>query len=304
MDFGKVELKDLLNIDFSLPADGVYTKQVLGKVEVKQQCRFNIGGAKWVRPDWVGVLYPKGTKSNGYLTEYSKQFNSIEMNAMFYGLPSLKTIEGWRAAVSDDFKFCPKFTKQLTHEKRLKNCVDELDAFLLTLDAFGNNLGSVFLALNPNMGVKDEKLIVDFIDLLPNELNLFVELRDESWFNGNSNHSLFEYLKSRDVGMVITDTAGRRDCVHMDLTNKHAFIRFVGNDLHETDYTRINDWVSRIGRWLDAGLEELNFFMHQHDEKNTPVLLTYFIKKLISNYSLDIKVPRLYNDNGPELTLF
>lgn len=51
MDFGKVELKDLLNIDFSLPADGVYTKQVLGKVEVKQQCRFNIGGAKWVRPD-------------------------------------------------------------------------------------------------------------------------------------------------------------------------------------------------------------------------------------------------------------
>lgn len=68
-----------------------------------QQCRFNIGGAKWVRPDWGGVLYPIGTKSNGNLTEYSKQFNSIEMNAMFYGLPSLKTIEGWWAVVSDDF---------------------------------------------------------------------------------------------------------------------------------------------------------------------------------------------------------
>lgn len=103
---------------------------------------------------------------------------------------------------------------------------------------------------------------------------------------------------------MITDTAGRRDCVHMDLTNKHAFVRFVGNDLHETDYTRINYWVSRIGGWLDTGLEELNFFMHQQDEKNTPVLLTYFIEKLNSNYSLDIKVPRLYNGNGPELTLF
>lgn len=186
----------------------------------------------------------------------------------------------------------------------MKNCADDLDAFLLTLDAFRNNLGSVFLALNPNIGVKDEKLIVDFIDLLPNELNLFVELRDESWFNGNSYHSLFEYLKRRDAGMVITDTAGRRGCVHMDLTNKHAFIRFVGNDLHETDYTRINDWVAKIGGWLDAGLEELNFFMHQRDEKNTPILLTYFIEKLNSNYSLGIKVPKLYNDSRPELTLF
>ena len=46
MDFGKAELKDLLNIDFSLPSDGVYTKQVLGNVDVKQQCRFNISGAK------------------------------------------------------------------------------------------------------------------------------------------------------------------------------------------------------------------------------------------------------------------
>lgn len=74
----------------------------------------------------------------------------------------------------------------------MKNCADDLDAFLLTLDVFGNDLGSLFLALNPNMGVKDEKLIVDFIDLQPNELNLFVELRDESWFNGNSYHSLYE----------------------------------------------------------------------------------------------------------------
>lgn len=154
------------------------------------------------------------------------------------------------------------------------------------------------------MGVRDERVIVDFINLLPRSLNLFVELRDKSWFEGDSYYSLFECLKSRDAGIVINDTAGRRDCVHMDLTNKRAFIRFVGNDLHETDYNRINDWVARIGSWLESGLEELNFFMHQRDEKNTPILLTYFIEKLNSSYSLGIKVPRLYNDKGPELTLF
>ena len=99
------------------------------------------------------------------MKEYGKQFNSIEMNAMFYGLPSLKTIEGWRAAVPDDFKFCPKFTKQLTHEKKLKNCAGELEAFLLTLDAFENNLGSVFLPLDPKMRVRDKRVIVDFFNL-------------------------------------------------------------------------------------------------------------------------------------------
>ena len=51
---------------------------------------------------------------------------------------------------------------------------------------------------------------------------------------------ILERLKK---GTVITDTAGRRDCLHMKLTSADIFIRFVGNSLHESDYQRIDDWV-------------------------------------------------------------
>ena len=305
MDFGKVKITDLSNIKFDLPTDGVLTKQVLvGNGAAGNNCRFFIGGAKWGKQEWVGMLYPKGTKSNNFLSEYAKQFNSIEMNAMYHALPSVKTIESWKAVVGSDFKFCPKFTKQITHEKMLKNCMSELSAFISTLHTFGSNLGSVFLPLHPLMGVKEEQVILDFIELLPNDVNLFLELRSENWFEGGAYYPIFEFLKNRGMGVVITDTAGRRDCVHMELTNKRAFIRFVGNNLHESDYARIDNWVERIGIWIQGGLEELYFYMHQNDERNTPILLDYFIRKLNRSYNLGINPPRLYNEQESKLTLF
>lgn len=305
MDFGKVNITDLSNIKFDLPTDGAFARQVLlGNGASGDNCRFFIGGAKWGKQEWVGMLYPKGTKSNNFLSEYAKQFNSIEMNAMYYGLPSLNTIDSWRAVVGSNFKFCPKFTEDITHKKKLKNCEDELDAFVSILKAFGSNLGSVFLPLHPLMGVREGHIIQDFIEMLPNDVNLFLELRSQTWFEGGAYYPIFEFLKNRGMGVVITDTAGRRDCVHMELTNRRAFIRFVGNNLHESDYVRIDNWVNRIGTWMESGLEELYFFMHQMDEKNTPILLDYFINRLNSSYNLGIKPPRLYNELESKLTLF
>ena len=88
---------------------------------------------------------------------------------------------------------------------------------------------------------------------------------------------------------MITDTAGRRDCVHMYLTVPKAFIRFVGNSLDNSDYTRIDDWVKRINYWLDNGLEELYFFMHMHDETYSPELSSYLIDKLNTVCGLSLK---------------
>jgi uncharacterized protein YecE (DUF72 family) len=206
------------------------------------------------------LLYPKGTKSNNFLSEYAKQFNSIEMNAMYYGLPSLNTIDNWRGVVGSDFKFCPKFTEDITHKKGLKNYKRELDAFASILKAFGSNLGSVFLPLHPLLGVTEEYVIHDFIEMLPKDINLFLELRSETWFEGAAYFPFFDYLKNRGIGVVITDTASRRDCVHMELTNKCTFIRFVGNNLHESDYVRIDSWVESIGIWIQGGLRAILFY--------------------------------------------
>jgi uncharacterized protein YecE (DUF72 family) len=91
---------------------------------------------------------------------------------------------------------------------------------------------------------------------------------------------LFAKLRRLKTGAVITDAVGRRDCCHMELITKTAFIRFAGNELHKTDYKTIDDWVERISYWMKNGLKEIYFFIHMHDENYTPALCDYLIEKL------------------------
>ena len=101
-----------------------------------------------------------------------------------------------------------------------------------------------------------------------------------------------EKLRELNVGAIITDTAGRRDVAHMHLTIPKIFIRFVGNSLHPTDYTRIDDWANRIKYWLDNGLKEVYFFMHMHDEAKSPELALYLIDKLEAVCGIKVKKPQ------------
>jgi uncharacterized protein YecE (DUF72 family) len=90
------------------------------------------------------------------------------------------------------------------------------------------------------------------------------------------------------MGAVITDTAGRQDVLHMQLTIPKAFVRFVGNSLHPSDYPRIDMWAKRLKQWIDAGIEEIYFFMHMHDEGLSPELTQYVVKKFNKVCGLDL----------------
>ena len=100
-------------------------------------------------------------------------------------------------------------------------------------------------------------------------------------------------MHSLKKGSVITDAAGRRDCVHMELTTPDAFIRFVGNGLHPADFSRIDAWIERLVTWKDQGLNKIYFFLHQHDEKDTPILADYTIKKFNEKLGTDLQPPGL-----------
>ncbi|HMX37117.1 MAG TPA: DUF72 domain-containing protein, partial [Ferruginibacter sp.] len=115
---------------------------------------------------------------------------------------------------------------------------------------------------------------------------------------------LFSKLKEMNIGAVITDTAGRRDCAHMYLSLPKTFIRYVGNSLHPSDYTRIDAWVDRMKCWLDSGMEELYFFMHMHDEATSPELTVYLVDKMNKELELDLVKPRFIGADGTQTGLF
>jgi uncharacterized protein YecE (DUF72 family) len=76
----------------------------------------------------------------------------------------------------------------------------------------------------------------------------------------------------------------------MQLPVPKTFIRFVGNHLHHTDYSRLDAWVDRVKTWLENGLQELYFFMHHTEEKESPELCDYFIEQL--NMKCKTNLPR------------
>src|SRR5262249_556318 len=147
--------------------------------------------------------------------------------------------------------------------------------------AFGNHLGPIFIQLNDRFSPKRKDELFGFLRSLPAELQFFVEVRHPNWFaKQDALEGLLTTLREMNMGIVITDTARRRHCAHMSLTIPKTFIRYAGNDLHKTDYMRIDDWVGRLKLWLDQGVKEVYFFIHMHDEARSPELTVYLIDKL------------------------
>jgi uncharacterized protein YecE (DUF72 family) len=292
MEFGRVTPESLDSINFDLPHDAEATTRILKSNNTRTNTEVYVGCAKWGRKDWVGKIYPPKTKEGDFLSHYARHFNCIELNATFYRMPTTKQTSGWKSKVGKDFKFCPKFVDQITHLKRLSDVNELTERFLEGIYGFGENLGPVFLLPHPGMGPKTFDTLEAFIQSLPDDLDLFVELRHPEWFINSENFQrVFNMFEKKKAGSIITDASARRDCVHMHLTTPEAFIRFVGNGLHPTDYVRIDSWVQRIKIWIKEGIHRIYFFMHQHEEIHSPELSKYLIQQLNRHCGLAIPEP-------------
>jgi uncharacterized protein YecE (DUF72 family) len=300
MEFGKTPPQTLSSIDFTLPDDHPDNSRFLSGSRSDISETLFVGCAKWGRKDWIGSIYPPGTREADFLRLYAENFNSIELNASFYKTPSRKQTEAWSAQTGPGFLFCPKVPNSISHIHRLKNIDDRLRYFLDGLAGFGPHLGGVLLMLHPQMGPKSLETLDNFLQKIPDDLKIFIELRNEAWYDPSAFDEVCDMFQRNNAGAVITDVAGRRDCAHMRLTTDEAFIRFVGNDLHETDYRRVDDWVERIGHWINAGIRRVYFFLHQETEVNSPLIARYAAERFNAALGAKLVVPTLFGGNpGP-----
>ena len=305
MDFGRVPAEDLNRIDFSLPADPAFNKMVLKGKAVKKP-KVYVGCAKWGRTEWVGKIYPPKTKEKDFLDHYVHHYNSIELNATHYKVYGEAGIKKWTAkAAGMDFKFCPKMYQGITHRGSLKGKNFITNEFFRGIVAFEEYLGPIFIQVSETFSPKRKDELFEFLKSMPADLQFFMEVRHPDWFRKPEiTEELFSKLKELNMGAVITDTAGRRDCAHMYLTLPKTFIRYVGNSLHGTDYTRIDDWVNRMKYWLGRGVEELYFFMHMHDEATSPELTVYLVDKMNKELGLDLIKPKFVGIEGQQKKMF
>lgn len=284
MKFGKVENPG--DIDFTLPPDHPGTTALLtgsrGKTDI---C---IGCAKWNKTD-LKSFYPRGTKDE--LAYYASQFNSIELNATFYNNFPIETIEGWYEKTTPGFRFFPKLHQGISHWKRLKEAKEATEVYLDGISHLKDKLGMLFLQLPDNFSPKNWDALKSYLEDWPKGFPLALELRHKGWYDGSWNSDdLYDVLEKNQISHIVTDSAGRRDLLHMRLTTPTAFIRYNGANV-DSDYSRLDDWFERLKSWMEAGIEHIYFFVHQNHEEASPLLSAYLIERLNKEMGTQLLVP-------------
>ena len=163
MKFGTPE--DLEKVDLILPQDHPKTDAVLKGLPSREgPAQVYVGCAKWGRKEWLGKIYPEGTKEKYFLENYVQHFNSIELNATHYRLFKREVIQSWRDKAPEGFKFCPKFHRQITHLKWLKGMEEFSEFYFRAMETFEDRLGVCLLQLPEKFTPKATERLFNYLD--------------------------------------------------------------------------------------------------------------------------------------------
>jgi uncharacterized protein YecE (DUF72 family) len=297
MQFGKVPYDASFN--YNLPLDHKSVPKVFGGKRTAAPRVFT-GGSLWSDEAFKGSIYPANAKTSDYLAYYTKQFNTIELNATHYRIPDEAGLLHWRNTAPEGFVFCPKINKTISHAFDLLPQIDYHNACMQAFDLLGNKLGVCFMQLPPQFSPQRLSELLAFLDQ-STTASLAIELRHYDWFTDQASlNTLCNYLYKHDMPLVITDTPGRRDVLHMRLTNRTAFVRYNSHNNDSPDMQRITEWVHRAKTWFDLGLETFYFFVHTSNQARMPLLVSYFIDQLEKTCGIRLAAPVIKDQDAEE----
>ncbi|MEL7833050.1 DUF72 domain-containing protein [Fodinibius sp. Rm-B-1B1-1] len=267
--------------------------------------KYHLGCTGWSLKEWTGNFFTDDAKPDDFLKQYSSVFNAVEGNTTFYNVPTKETLKKWQRATPDGFKFCFKFHRSITHEKRLDVEEDELLQFIDTFDPIADRLGPFHIQLPPNFSPDEFGRLEKVVSLLPSSYRYAVEVRHPDFFNhGRQEHRLNRLLKSYSMDRVIFDTrklygmnsnessvleAKKKKPkvpVRFDNTAARPFVRFVGSNDPVANEPYLKEWAIVVADWIRDGLHPY-FFPHTPDKVSQPQIARKFHQLLSDLVELD-----------------
>jgi uncharacterized protein YecE (DUF72 family) len=202
-----------------------------------------IGCSGWNYGSWKHPVYG-GAAASRWLRLYAALFDTVEVNATFYRLPTEKAVRGWADTTPDGFVFAVKASRYLTHVKRLRDLDGSLERLYEPLQPLvaAQKLGPVLWQLPATFRRDDERLAEALAALPPGRHA--VEFRHESWFVDET----YDLLERHAVALVIGDHPERPFQPHR-LTAPWTYIRFhYGHRGRGGNYSRteIAEWAELI----------------------------------------------------------
>lgn len=224
-----------------------------------------LGTIGFTYPEWKGSFYPAGLPSNQALGYYSRIFNAVEINTTFYGPQPPAQIQRWSAATPDDFRFCLKAPRRVTHDLRLVNAGAEMRAFVepsLAMGtpslAMGEKFGAVLLQLPPSFSIEERPALEAFLPTLPTGPRYAIEFRHASWYVPETAGLLREHRVCwvasdyEDLPVEVTPTT---DFLYLRWIGKHNVIPHPGHEVLDRE-ERLKSWIDRINANRD-GIETI-----------------------------------------------
>ena len=260
---------------------------------------FYIGCAVWGYKDWLGELFPPGSKSADFLALYSHRLTTVEGNTTFYATPRPEVVARWAAETPEGFRFCLKLPREISHAGPLAAQVEMTRAFVERMAGLGDRLGPFFLQLPP--GYRADKIddLEHWLAAWPRERRLAVEVRHDDWYHPPGEQALMDLLERYGVGRVLMDVrplnVGPLPGAEIDLqaardrkpdvplhplrSSNVALVRYIGHPDPALNEPLLDEWAARVARWLAEGTE-VYFFCHCPDERRSPALCRAFQRRL------------------------
>ncbi len=205
-----------------------------------------IGTSGWNYAHWRGAFYPRGLAASRWLEHYAATFDTVEVNATFYRLPTAASVARWVEQTPEGFLFAVKGSRFLTHVRRLANAEEAIGRFFAPLEPLrrAGKLGPVLWQL-PETFRRDDERLAAFLDALPAG-RYCVEFRHASWFVPD----VLALLSERRVALVVGDHP-RRAFQRRALTADWAYVRFHHGASATGDYPpgQLARWRRRIAAW-------------------------------------------------------
>jgi uncharacterized protein YecE (DUF72 family) len=206
-----------------------------------------IGCSGWSYQSWRGGLYPEGLPQKRWLERYAEAFDTVELNATFYRLPSPEMVAGWADRSPAGFLFAAKGSRYLTHMKRLRDPGPGIERYWERLAPLreAGKLGPVLWQLPKNFH-RDDEALAHALEALPPASHCF-EFRHPSWFDDE----VMALLKDHDAALAIGHDA-RRPLPEAEPVGPFAYVRFHhGARGRRGNYSRaeIEQWAGRVGEW-------------------------------------------------------
>jgi len=220
--------------------------------------RVHIGTMGWSYNFWVGNFYPTGLTSKEFLTEYSKHFDTVEVDSTFYRIPRQDTVLEWKDKTPSEFLFAIKFPRIITHIKKLKNCEPVVKVFLERISYLQSKLGPLLLQFPPAFKQEHLPLLSDFLAILPAEYRFVVEVRNPELLRS----SLFSLLRKNGVALALVGNSHipiveetTADFVYIRLEGDRAKVKGTLGRVEVDRTIDVKRWAEKIEMLRDTSKE-------------------------------------------------